>query len=424
MRCVEATDRPHREPSRPKRERGTSLADDVRMNRSFPLPLLVLLFACEGGSPAAAGSGPPIGVPPLLGPDNHPGWTNPECQLCHSLPVAGHTVTERYVCAQCHGANGACVTNGFNDGYNEHVPEDDCASCHVDDATGAPGNHGFTASEVCSNCHFRELGQRECVPPIALCAQGEIGAMCTCGEEVQASGYCCGAAWSATPCTDEPLPTGGPLATGCFDYPEAPFSATNRVADGHEWESILKAGDVAVDFTLEDTNGVEHSLYELLESGPVWLQTGSYTCPVYQNAVEGALNEVVRRGNADGPYAEQIQFVHVYTVEAHPIDPDVSPYGSRRQFEVSTVRQPTTYGERVANARLMEPLVDGELMLVDALEPTAEGSNPVWCTYATCPACSFLIGRDRRIYTVIERTPNEAADLVSPLDDFLRVEGP
>ena len=347
------------------------------------------------------GGGPAVGIPPLLDELVHPGWTNPDCGSCHILPAENHTVTETYVCAQCHGANGACLTNGYNDSYNDHVLTDDCNSCHVDEETDAPGQHHFTDGAVCANCHFRELGQRPCEeyePPPPM--PNDDG-----GNE---------------PPTGEAPELSDELVSNCFNHPAEPFGPGNAVPQGTAWASFLQPGDLAVDFTLPDVDGEAHTLSELLADGPVWLQMGSYTCPVYQNAVQQALNPLMSESNDDGLYSDQVQFVHVYNVEAHPQAPDISPYGVG-ELQYSTLGQPSTFEERLDNARVMEPIVDGELMLVDGLNEEWK-NNPMWCTYANCPACSFLIGRDGYIFDVIIRTPNDIDDLKAPLDAFLATQ--
>lgn len=353
--------------------------------------------------PLGGGSGPTIGVPPLLDASEHPGWGNPDCAACHTLPAPGHTTSDTYVCAQCHGANGACNPNFDTPNLANtlevltHRTEDDCAGCHTEPAE----THGF-AADVCVNCHFRYLGQENCVPYTLPSVP-----------------------WGPVPPIGTAPPLGSGLVSGCFRFPERPFDERNHVPDGHEWEAFLgpsasapTRADRAIDFELRDVDGTPHRLSELLATRPVWLQTGSYTCPVYQNAVASGLNPLAARSNAAGPYAEQIHFVHVYTVEAHP-PAEYSPYGSTREFEVSIFPQPLTYLARVENARAMRPLIEEGILVVDALEPTAAGSNPIWCTYATCPACSFLIGRDGVIHEVLERTSMSPDALSEALDAFL-----
>jgi len=70
-----------------------------------------------------------------------------------------------------------------------------------------------------------------------------------------------------------------------------------------------------------------------------------------------------------------------------------------RHAQPAVQRQPRTYTERVAAARDMVPLVTGrQAILIDDLTPGA--SNPVWCTYGTCPNCAFLIRQDGTVDTV------------------------
>ncbi len=384
----------------------------LRPSRGFIVLAAWGLWGCDNPVPpvvqsiGGGGGGPEFGVPPMLDATAHPGWTNPNCGDCHILPAEGHTATEPHTCAHCHGANGACFPNGFNETYNEHLITDNCNSCHVDEDTQAPGNHGFTDSATCANCHFRELGQEACeeyVPPSPMGDDGGDG----------------------EPLPEPPPPGEAPelsddQVTGCFGFPDEPFAPDNQVPQGEAWTSFLGPGDLAIDFTLPDVDGNLHTLSELLIDGPVWLQTGSYTCPVYQNAVRQALNPLVSEEGDDGPYADQVQFVHVYSVEAHPQAPDYSPYGVG-ELQYSTLGQPTTMDGRISNAQVMEPIVDGELMLVDGLGDE-HGDNPVWCSYANCPACSFLIGRDGVIFDVLIRTSNDLEDLRAPLDAFLATQ--
>lgn len=90
----------------------------------------------------------------LLAAD-HPGWTNPACGTCHSLPVEEHTATRPPECGDCHGGNGACDPSG---GARLHAATDDCVACH------AGGNHGFTATADCGGCHFAAVGVVDCTP--------------------------------------------------------------------------------------------------------------------------------------------------------------------------------------------------------------------------------------------------------------------
>ena len=125
-----------------------------------------------------------------------------------------------------------------------------------------------------------------------------------------------------------------------------------------------------------------------------------------------ALNRLVKAPYKGKTYADFVHFVHVYTIEAHPKDSTISPYsGKPWPMQYSTKDQPRTYAERVANARAMEQGLTGHhLLLVDDLTPRPF-NNPVWCTYGTCPNCSFLIRQDGRVAEVLVRTPRSNVEL-------------
>jgi len=104
--------------------------------------------------------------------------------------------------------------------------------------------------------------------------------------------------------------------------------------------------------------------------------------------------------DAQTAIGDRIHIVHVYVIEPHPQEPDVSPYsGNVWAAQYSTIRQPRSCAEREAAARQTAALLTGrQLMLVDDLGGTA--TNPIWCTYGTCPNCAFLIRQDGRLDTV------------------------
>lgn len=129
-----------------------------------------------------------------------------------------------------------------------------------------------------------------------------------------------------------------------------------------------------------------------------------------------ALNSLATKSYKGQTYADHVHFLHVYIVEPHPRSPDPSPYsGQVWEAKYSTLRNPKTYSGRVANARLLQPSLKGkQLLVVDDLTPGAL-NNPVWCTYGTCPNCSFLIRQDGILAEVLTRTPNTVASLEQSL---------
>ncbi len=97
----------------------------------------------------------------------------------------------------------------------------------------------------------------------------------------------------------------------------------------------------------------------------------------------------------DSTFADVVHFVHINVIEPHPMAPDVSPYGGRvSESRYSTVTQPTTYIERVAVAREIEALLEGnQIQLIDDFSP-GSSVDVVWCTYGTAPNSAFLIRQD------------------------------
>jgi hypothetical protein len=189
---------------------------------------------------------------------------------------------------------------------------------------------------------------------------------------------------------------------GCFFSGEAPAPTapsglrpeSELVADCHsqvskkdhaELSLKLQAGDRAIDFALQDTDGADVRLSSLLASKPVLLVQGSWTCPRFQQERMG-LEETWKR------FHDAVHVVVVYNIEAHPAGGDPSPYRGRPwPADFSDRGQPRTFDERLRNAQ--EVARDASMpVLVDRLG--SGGSNPVWCTYGTCASCSWLIGQD------------------------------
>jgi hypothetical protein len=129
-----------------------------------------------------------------------------------------------------------------------------------------------------------------------------------------------------------------------------------------------------------------------------------------------ALNTLATKAYKGKTYADHVHFIHVYIIEAHPKKPDLSPYsGKVWEMKYSSKGQPKTYPGRATNAKSMLAVLKGkQLLLVDDLTP-GKHNNPVWCTYGTCPNCSFLIGKDGKIVEVLTKTPNNASTLEASL---------
>jgi len=82
---------------------------------------------------------------------SHTGWKKTACATCHTLPPTGHTTSNTWECAKCHGGNGACDPNGSNSSKKNHAATMGCVTCHSQ-------KHGFSTNTACASCHFAASG--------------------------------------------------------------------------------------------------------------------------------------------------------------------------------------------------------------------------------------------------------------------------
>jgi hypothetical protein len=211
------------------------------------ITLGLAMTSCEKTHPDAADGGADADTPtaPILDP-SHSGWKNPNCDLCHTLPIDGHTVTDTSACAPCHGGNGACDPNGA-DSPRVHNATDDCVPCHSQ-------QHNYTVRSECASCHFAAAG----------------GVVDCAGPPVPDGGL---------PPSDAGVTDGGApilptnLTSACYDWPATPFGPSNHV----QGMNPMPAGSTAVDFTLRDLDGTQYTLSTLLATRPVLMVHGAFT---------------------------------------------------------------------------------------------------------------------------------------------------
>jgi len=91
----------------------------------------------------------------------------------------------------------------------------------------------------------------------------------------------------------------------------------------------------------------------------------------------------------NGKYGEEVNFINIYTIDAHPAG-STSPYSDGEwtgrfstDKEGNPVGQPLTYQERVEQAS--KTVIEAEI------------DNPVWCTYGPAPNIAYFIGTDGKI---------------------------
>ncbi len=199
---------------------------------------------------------------------------------------------------------------------------------------------------------------------------------------VLALGLAC-AAPSPSSTTTSQLRPSSELKANCFGFPDRRFSRRNFA----EVEALLETGDAALDFTLDDPQGKQVRLKDLLDDKPVLLLQGNLTCPRFQEN-RRALEATTRK------YGDDVHVLLVYNIEAHPRR-DPSPYrGNPWELKHTDRRQASTWSDRARSAREVARTSQMQIV-VDALD--ARNANPVWCTYGTCPSCSWLIRRDGTI---------------------------
>lgn len=155
----------------------------------------------------------------------------------------------------------------------------------------------------------------------------------------------------------------------------------------------LHAGDTIPDFKLYTLEGDSIHIGELLtDEKPVLLVGGNYTCPKYRNHLD-ELNDL------QAAYGTKVHLFVIYTVEAHPADPDISPYKGEVWELNSNINlgivyhQPTTYLERKNVAADMFSALDIQVpVLLDG------PCNEWWETFALAPNPSFLISPNGTIF--------------------------
>ena len=149
--------------------------------------------------------------------------------------------------------------------------------------------------------------------------------------------------------------------------------------------NALPIGSQAPDFTLPDLTNSQVSLSEVLtDRKPVFIMTGSYTCPVFRNNIP-KLNNLIY------DYGQDINFFVVYTVEAHPKN-DLSPYSGTVWTTNQNVndgilyRQPKTFGHRLAIINDMTSAFNINCdILIDG------PCNEFWYGYGEAPNRAYLI---------------------------------
>jgi hypothetical protein len=194
------------------------------------------------------------------------------------------------------------------------------------------------------------------------------------------------------------------------DTSKLAFSASEGgVTPGFFATCGIEQDEIAPDFVLYDTAGAPCRLSKLLTDGkPVLLIAASYTCPQSRKNIKDKLAIL------DGMFGKKVNIRLIYTIEAHPADPDICPYTGEPFITGANMRekvifgQPTTYGQRKKMAKMLIDKLDIKVpVLIDSPD------NAWWLTYGPAPNNAYLIsprGMVFRKYGWLEN-PNFANDV-------------
>lgn len=202
----------------------------------------------------------------------------------------------------------------------------------------------------------------------------------------------------------------------CFGFPLKAFGEGNSITDlmPHDPTVWMSRGKPAIDFVLMTAEEPvqRHALSELLMSGkPVVLTYGMYTCPAFQgfyidSAPASHFSKYDEWALVE-QYKDKVQFVHLYTAEPHPRQPDANfDKGVPVEFPWSTVRQARSYDMRRKSAKLIEADIHEDAMLLvddlgEGLElkgETQPSNDPVWCSYGPGARLGVLINSEGVVY--------------------------
>jgi len=151
-----------------------------------------------------------------------------------------------------------------------------------------------------------------------------------------------------------------------------------------------KPGMVAPDFELKNLLGESVRASALWSNKPTLIMTGSHTCPVFREKVEG-LEGLAR------DFGNEINFLVLYTIEAH-LKGDPCPYTGKEWVTQQNERmgllipQPKTMDEREQRARTC---VQERKLTVSVVVDKMD--NAVWKAYGGAPNSACLVGRDGKV---------------------------
>ena len=140
-------------------------------------------------------------------------------------------------------------------------------------------------------------------------------------------------------------------------------------------------GDEAPEFEWTDLDANKLSLSSL-RGKPVVIEFGSYTCPVFRRKV----NDLA---DLRSEYGDDVQWIMIYTLEAHPTDGRVAPVNTRAGIEIP---QHTSFEKRLECAKLCAEKLDLKLhVLVDGYQ------NKVTDAYSGRPNRGYVLDAEGKV---------------------------
>lgn len=152
-------------------------------------------------------------------------------------------------------------------------------------------------------------------------------------------------------------------------------------------QSGYHAGDIVPDFTLYDTASQAITLSALLSEGkPLVLVSVSYTCPASRSSMAQVLPTLVAM------YGSQVNFLLVYTMEAHPLFPDLCPYTGTVNTMMQNYQDSVLYPQakkyfhrKTMAAAFINRYHPGVPVLIDGT------GNEFWNNFGPAPNNAYLI---------------------------------
>ncbi|HTL81468.1 MAG TPA: hypothetical protein VL651_07180, partial [Bacteroidia bacterium] len=179
--------------------------------------------------------------------------------------------------------------------------------------------------------------------------------------------------------------------------------------------SGFQVGDTVPDFTLFDTGYVAVTLSNVLDDGkPVMLIASSYSCPVSRRGMTQVLPDLVAQ------FGAQVNFIVVYTEEAHPVTPDWSPYyngvftTTENYHDSVLIHQEEYFVQRKQEARLFSSIYNPQTpVLIDGC------ANEYWRNFGPAPNNAYLLLPSGVVLKKYGWFANEKPQIITDIDSLV-----